>query len=310
MAQATTDRVPTLPNPRLRKSLDVTRHDQASSILVALLVTLGIVVFLMFFAWLSSRIRYETPTLPVEVVEGLGDGGGGGGTGTAPGPEQMLEDVSSDEVPALQEQNAEQGLEAVAAAVSIQVSNIENFDELAEGGGGIGGGSGGGIGMGVGTGIGDGRGPGRGGKPGGQLPEWEVRFNASTIEIYSQQLDFFNVELAAIGGGKNVIDYASKFTQPQPAVRSGSSTQEKRRYLTWRKGPLAAADKQLLAKAGIDTSARIVLQFLPFEVEQQMAQLELEYARGKKMSQIRRTVFAVRGSEGKFEFYVVEQEDR
>jgi hypothetical protein len=222
----------------------------------------------------------------------------------------MLEDVSSDEVPSLQEQTAEQGLEAVAAAVSIQVANIENFDELAEGGGGIGGGSGGGIGMGVGTGIGDGRGPGRGGKPGGQLPEWEVRFNASTIEVYSQQLDFFNVELAAIGGGKNTIDYASKFTQPKPDVRTGTSDKEKRRYLTWRKGPLAAADKQLLAKAGIETTGRIVLQFLPFDVEQQMAQIEAQFAKGMKMSQIRRTAFAVRGSEGKFEFYVVEQDLR
>jgi hypothetical protein len=174
----------------------------------------------------------------------------------------------------------------------------------------MGGGSGGGIGRGVGTGIGDGRGPGRGGKKGGPLPDWEVQFNASTIEGYAQQLDFFNIELAAIGGGKKMVDYASKFMLPKPVVRTGPGDQEKRRYLTWRKGPLAAADKQLLAKAGIETTGRIVLQFLSFEVEKQMAHIEAQFAKGKKMSQIRRTVFAVRGTPGAFEFYVVEQDLR
>lgn len=289
-------RDPAFAKPRELEKLDVSAQDRASSMLVAMLVILGFVVLIMFAIWLSSRVKYNVP-VPVRLAEELGGGGTGDGT---PGAEQQLEEVSPEEVKDLQEVSIEQTLQAVTDAVSTQAVNLDAVEGGAAG-----------LGTGEGTGTGDGRGPGPGG-PGTatQLPDWEVRFNASTIELYAAQLDFFGIELGAIGGGKKTVDYASKLSQPNPVTRSAPGDAEKRRYLLWRKGPLASADKTLLEKAKIDTAGRIILQFLPDPVERQMAQLEAEHAKEKKLNEIRRTVFGVKGSAGQFQFYVVEQDYR
>jgi hypothetical protein len=288
---------PAFAKPKEPEKLDVSAQDRASGMVVALLVLVGTVVLLMFLVWLSSRLRFNPPAVPVTLVEELGGGGRGDGT---PGAEQQLEDVSPEEVKDLQEMTVEQTLQAVTDAVSTQAVNLEAVEGAASG-----------LGNGEGTGTGDGRGPGPGG-PGTatQLPDWEVRFNATTLQVYAQQLDFFGIELGAIGGGKKTVDYASKFTQPNAIVRAGNGAVEKRRYLVWRKGPLADADKQLLSKAGIDVNGRVILQFLPEPVERQMATLEAQYAKGRKLNEIRKTVFGVRAVDGKYQFFVVEQDYR
>lgn len=264
---------------------------------VAMLIVLGFLVLMMFAIWLSSRVSFQVP-LKVTVVDDIGGGGSGNGT---PGAEEQLEDVSPEEVKDLQEVNIEQTLQAVTDAVSTQAVNLDAVEGGATG-----------LGTGEGTGTGDGRGPGPGGGKGSatQLPDWEVRFNATTIELYAAQLDFFGIELGAIGGGKKTVDYASQLAQPNPVTRSAPGDGEKRRYLVWRKGPLAAADKSLLQKAKIDTTGRVILQFLPEQIELQMRTLEAEHAKGKKLSEIRRTAFGVKGTGGKYEFYVAEQDYR
>jgi hypothetical protein len=229
-------------------------------------------------------------------VDDLGGGGSGNGT---PGGEQQLEEVSPEEVKDLQEVNVEQTLQAVTDAVSTQAQNLDAIE------GGVSG-----LGHGEGTGTGDGRGPGPGG-PGKatQLPDWEVRFNATTIELYAAQLDFFGIELGAIGGGKKTVDYASALAQAKPNTRTAPGDKEKRRYLLWRKGPLASADKELLAKAGIDTTGRIILQFLPEPVELQMRTLEAQF-KNKKLNDIRRTIFGVKQNGAAYQFFVAEQDYR
>jgi hypothetical protein len=289
-------RDPAFAKPREPEKLDVSAQERASSLVLALLFILGFIVLIMFAVWLSTRIKYNV-AVPVTIVEDLGGGGSGNGT---PGAEQQLEEVSPEEVKDLQEVSVEQTLQAVTDAVSTQAVNLDAFEGGASG-----------FGTGEGTGTGDGRGPGPGGKgTATQLPDWEVRFNATTIELYAAQLDFFGVELGAIGGGKKTVDYASKLAQPNPVTRTAAGDAEKRRYLVWRKGPLAAADKSLLQKAKIDTNGRIILQFLPEPVETQMRTLEAQYAKGKKLNEIRRTVFGVKGTPGQYEFYVLEQDYR
>lgn len=289
-------RDPAFAKPREPEKLDVSAQERASSLVLALLFILGFIVLIMFAIWLSTRIKYNI-AVPVTIVEDLGGGGSGNGT---PGAEQQLEEVSPEEVKDLQEVSVEQTLQAVTDAVSTQAVNLDAFEGGASG-----------FGTGEGTGTGDGRGPGPGGKgTATQLPDWEVRFNATTIELYAAQLDFFGIELGAIGGGKKTVDYASKLAQPNPVTRTAPGDAEKRRYLVWRKGPLAAADKSLLQKAKIDTNGRIVLQFLPEPVETQMRTLEAQHAKGKKLNEIRRTVFGVKGTPGQYEFYVLEQDYR
>src|SRR4051812_49430355 len=161
-------RDPAFAKPREPEKLDVSAQDRASSMVVALLVILGLIVFLMFAIWLSSRLNIKAPPVPVTIVDDLGGGGSGNGQ---PGGEQSLEEVSPEEVKDLQEVKVDQTLQAVTDAVSTQAQNLEAIEGGASG-----------LGNGQGTGTGDGRGPGPGG-PGKatQLPDWEVRFNATTI---------------------------------------------------------------------------------------------------------------------------------
>ena len=86
----------------------------------------------------------------------------------------------------------------------------------------------------------------------------------------------------------------------------------KRQYLTWRYGPLRRADMELLKRAGIPTDGRVVMQFLPPEVENRLANLEQQYcdAQGRTLKQVRTTVFGVRGTGGQYEFFEKSQETR
>jgi hypothetical protein len=276
--------------------LKVSRYEQVSGMLIALLMILGAIVVLMALIWFSSQFNFRRPVVPVTVVDDLGGGGKGNST---PDSEQTLDEVAPEEVQEVQEVKIEQSLSEVATAVTAQNMTLELMSGKT------------GFGKGEGTGMGDGRGPGPGG-PGTakELPAWEVRFSATTLDVYAQQLDFFGIELGVAGGGKSTVDYASNLARPKPTRRVGEGAAEKRRYLLWRKGPLASADKQLLAKAGIETEGRIVLQFVPEPTEKIMATLEAQYAKGRKLHEIRRTIFAVKGSPGKYEFVVAEQNYR
>jgi hypothetical protein len=163
---------------------------------------------------------------------------------------------------------------------------------------------------GKGGGGGDGRGTGRGrGGPKENIPRpqrWVIRFDGGNLKIYAKQLDFFKIELAAIGKD-DLVHYAFNLAKPKPDSRTGSPDEEKRLYMTWRSGPLQEADRTLLTRAGIDLSGRVIMQFYPAEVEQALARLERDYAAGKDVNDIRRTNFDVRQEGNQFQFVVTGQ---
>jgi hypothetical protein len=137
---------------------------------------------------------------------------------------------------------------------------------------------------------------------------WQVRFSAADLEAYARQLDYFGIELAAMGGGRANVDYASQLSRPRPLRRAGRSQDEQRLYMTWRSGELIEADRQLLAKAGIATADRVILQFYPPQAEAMLASLERQEAGEKDLRSIRRTVFGVRPKGRQFEFFVISQD--
>jgi hypothetical protein len=277
-------------------SMQVSKYDQVSSLLISLLMLIGFVVLLMFLIWLSSQFNFRREPVPVTFAEELGGGGKGN---MSPNSEQQLDEVTPEEVADLQEVQVDKTLESISAAVAEQMPNLEAMVGAS------------GLGNGEGPGTGDSRGPGPGG-PGTatQLPDWEVRFKATSLEEYAKQLDFFGIELGALGGGKSTVDYAASLSKARPDIRSTNGKGEGRRYLMWRKGPLARADKDLLQKAGIDAESRTVLQFLPPPTEKKMADLEIAHAKGKRTHEIRRTVFGVKGTPGNYQFYILEQDYR
>jgi hypothetical protein len=141
---------------------------------------------------------------------------------------------------------------------------------------------------------------------------WELQFPATTIEDYARQLDFFGMELAVVGGGKSDIEYARAFTATMPVARTGNGADESRRYLLWRKGPLVEADRALLTRAGIVHEGRVILKFVPGDVERQMALLENEQAKSARRAprDVTKTVFAIVGAPGSYQFVVADQRYR
>ena len=75
------------------------------------------------------------------------------------------------------------------------------------------------------------------------------------------------------------------------------------------RGRFAPLDKQLLARAKLADKGKIILQFYPAEAQAILYRLEQERAEaaGKKLEDVRRTVYRVVRTKDGFEFQVDEQ---
>ncbi|MEX2174782.1 MAG: hypothetical protein WD872_10500 [Pirellulaceae bacterium] len=277
--------------------LEVSRYDQVSGILLAVLIVLGLVTLMMFVIWLSTRMFRLSPAVAVQVLEDVG--GGGSGDNFA-GGEQNFEEPSPEEVVEVTDPPVDQSIQSISSIVTAESQLLEAFEGSSS------------VGRGEGTGQGDGRGIGPGG-PGTSdgIPaweRWEVRLKADNLSEYTRQLDFFKIELGVAGGGNPNVDYISNLASTKPKVRVGSPQDEKRLRFLHRSGELTQADRALAAKAGVNASGRVVFQF--YSPQTYQALLTLENARmGKhRIKDVKRTVFGVRGSAGKYEFFVIEQE--
>lgn len=278
-------------------ALHVSRFDQVAGLLVALLIMVGVAVLGMFIIWLTATLVFRISPVRVKLVEnppGRGD--------HAEGFERDLEAPGMEEMPELAEPQLEAAMEAITDAVSTVAASMDAVSTpstaTSQGEGG----------------MGDSRPPGPLGEGDNIIPRWErweIRFESSSLNAYAKQLDFFKIELGAAGGGKKNVDYASNLAgSPKTYTQPGNKDQ--RLYMTWRGGTLQQYDRQLLQKARINTRNRLVLQFYPEEVEQELAWIEKENAdrQGKVLAEYLKTVFAVEPSGGGWKFVVKEQRFR
>jgi hypothetical protein len=290
----------------LAGGLAVSRYDQVASMLVSLLIVLGVVTLMMFLVWLSGRIFWVTPSVPVNVLEDVG--GGGSGSGPLTGGQGELEAPSLDEIgatasPAPVDQ-AIGAMGAIAAVVSSRSADLDVLEGDTT--------PGAGLGHGEGTGVGDGRGKGPGG-PGTAdgvpaYERWEVRMSATSLTEYAKQLDFFKVELGVAGGGVPTVEYISNLSADKPTVRTGQPKDERRLRLLHRSGELRQADRQLAAKAGVKADGRIIFQFYDQQTYQLLLTLENARKGNRRIAEVRRTIFGVKENNGRYEFYVIDQQ--
>lgn len=135
---------------------------------------------------------------------------------------------------------------------------------------------------------------------------WRMFFEEGLTEgPYARQLEGVGIELGVLlEGGR--ISYASSISQSKPVVREGPVAEERRFYMTWSRGDLLKADVSLLAKAGIDANARIVLHFYSDELVGRLAALERNH-KGLAAADIELTRFEVRQSPKGYEFIVRDQ---
>lgn len=266
--------------------------------LTSLLLLIGMLTLVMFLVWLSTRLIWSYPVAKVT----LEDVGGGGSGSTMTGGDKDLEEPNPEEVPEVVEQKVEQSLESITSLVSTEVVALDAVGGETS------------FGKGEGTGTGDGRGKGPGG-PGTSegIPaweRWEIKFSANDIKVYAQQLDFFKVELGVAGGGIAHVDYCSNLSSATPTVRRGDPKNEKRLRFLYRTGQLKEADRQLATKAGIQVTDRVVFQFYTPEMYKTLLTLENIKMGKRRIIEVKKTTFGVRGGPGKYEFYVIDQQYR
>lgn len=135
---------------------------------------------------------------------------------------------------------------------------------------------------------------------------WQIFFaEGLTEQAYAEQLDFFGIELGVLAG-EGQIEYAFNLSQKTSGKRTGPADQEKRLYMSWTRGNFTEADRNLLAKSGIESQGKIVLHFYSESTENRLASLEEKFEK-RKPGEILRTRFGARPSAEGFSFYVLEQ---
>jgi hypothetical protein len=272
-------------------SLKVSRYDRVAAWLVSLLVLVGLTATVLFIIWLTSVLVLRRVSKPIQMIQYPGRGD------HAEGFERDAEPPGLEEVDIVLEQpSLEAALEAVTNLASTVAASADTFetDSLLTSRG---------------SGRGDSRPPGPEGEGDNVVPpweRWEIRYTTASLEEYARQLDYFGIELGAVGGSK-LIDYVYNLSRNPPSHRQGPSKEEKRVYLTWRSGTLREFDLQLLARAGVATQGRIVMQFIPEEVYNELHRLEFENAGDRPPTEWLRTIFGVRPAGRGFEFYIISQ---
>lgn len=282
VASAPSDR-PVVPPP-----LKISAYDQASGLLIAMLSIVGTIVLVLILAYLSQNIRFNLiGQLPPVLLETEGTGDPIKGVG------DELEDPGVEEMADVMEPQLASSLENISSVVSV-ATVVDAFDGTS-------------TVTGTGDSLGSSRAAGTGGSGGGVTPRWErwqVRFSSNSVDVYAKQLDFFGIELAAIGGGSKDVEYAAKLSQRPIQRRTGPSKDENRLFMTWTKGALKQFDLQLLQIAGVPMQGKECIQLYPAQTENQMATLENQKLAGKSLKTVKRTVFAVRSAGSGYEMYV------
>jgi len=276
------------------ETMKTTAVDQVASFLLSMAIMFGIAVAMLALLFFMSiyRTGVRDIVLEAEEISGRGD--------NAPGFERDLEPPSAEEVEQLTEPSPDQALQSVTDMVSSIAASLETAEAT------------------DGAAKGDSRPPGPQGEGVDVVPRferWDLRFTAKDSKTYASQLDYFLVELAAIGGGRTEVDYLGN--AGGTGKRSGPGDAEKRIYfVNQNEGGLAKYEKDFLSKAGIVTNGRLVLKLITKELEEDLAKREILYARekrGEKVSvkELAKTIFDCQPLAGNgYQWVVIEQRYR
>jgi len=140
------------------------------------------------------------------------------------------------------------------------------------------------------------------------LPEraWEVKFpRGNTLPVYAHILDYFGIELGVLQTDGTIV-YAAALSKAKPDIHTGPASRERRYYLTWSRGNLEDADRQLLTHSGVDSRDKVVLKFHRPEMEALLAEMERSYA-GSQANRIEKTRFGIRRNQDGYDIFVLEQ---
>lgn len=281
-----------------RARLRITKFDIITSFFMALILFIGTFVTILFIVWLTSRWSF-----PPRAIEAIIENPAGRGPNPE-GFERDFEPPGAEEVEELMEPTLAETLEAVTDAVSTVAASLATTDSNA-------------VASTQGTGMGDSRPPGPLGEGEDIIPRferWQLNFTARNLKGYATQLDFYKIELGAVGGSIQGVDIANNLAASPKKRRVVDASKEVRLYFMWNSpSPLMQYDRQLLQQAAIELSNRQMLKFIPPNLENQLALIELEYAKERghqSVTEIAKTIFESRGSGTGYAFEVIDQRYR
>jgi len=281
--------------PQLPNGFRVSLYDRVAGLIIALLIIVGLAVTVLVLLWLAGRAMARNETPPVELLEERVPGGM-----AALGAQREFVDPGVEEFADVQTPQLADTLAAVTTAVTTQEAALDEMFGAADV---------------VGAGQGAGHRDARGGSGQGQkevVPRWDrfqMKLSSNSLRAYARQLDHFRIEIGVLGGGVDGITYVLNLSAPSPTTRRGFGDEENRLYFA-QDSTLKDLDRQLLAKAGVDSAGRTIVYFVPADVENTLARLEREYAGGRPVEEIQRTVFGVQSVADGYEFYVLRQDVR
>lgn len=277
---------PAEPRPIDRMKLSL--YEKVASMLIALLILGGSLVAILLGLWLSAQ-AFGRPTavavslVPVGDEAGTGDG------------DEYDPDVQE---PGLEyEQDVPSFLESLESIVNIVSDNTAIFSDHSQQDETL---------LLPGAKKGDGRTRGAGTGLPGRPRRWEFEFGLGvTLTQYAEMLDSLGIELGVLTSDGKVV-YVSKLASIPPTVREGNSTDEKRYYLTWVKGTTEQADQRLLERAGVRTEGRLILKFLPPELEADLAAQEQSGA-GSRMNSLKGSFFRIQRRQDQYRLELFHQ---
>lgn len=281
-----------------RDKLRISKFDIVTSLFLSLILFIGTFVLMLFIVWMLGGKPKPRPLAPlIENPAGRGD--------NAEGFERDFEPPGAEEVEELLEPTLQDTIEAVTDAVSSVAATLDSMNTNA-------------TASTSGTGKGDSRPPGPEGEGDDIVPRferWDLRFSAKNLRTYAGQLDFYKIELGAVGGQIQGVDVVENLTSSPKSQRVSSEDERvKKLYFMWKTpSPLMQFDRQLLQQAGVSLPGRQMLKFIPAELENQLAHTELEYAKSKgyqSVTQIAKTVFESKAGGDGYEFQVTDQRYR
>ncbi len=277
-------------------SLIRSRFDSVSSLLLALLILSSLCAAALALLWWDKRSPRPNKSLPIALAEpGRDKNPEGTMTDFEPPGDQEVEELSK---PTIQNM-----IIATADAISSVAAALDSNEFTA-------------TSSTNGKRAGDRRPPGPEQDAANTVPRferWQLTFVAKNIDDYSKQLDHHRIELGAIGGGVQGVDYAASLSS-DVRTRRGAGDAEQRLYFVWMtNSPLKRFDEQLLLRAGVTTRDRLLVKFIEPQLAAQLAAIELAYAQEhghQQTSEIQKTVFESRETSSGYEFVVIDQRYR
>jgi len=279
------------------EAMGVSQYDRVSGLLVATIIFVGFFVLVMFLVVLTHMLNFREAAVKVTLIEPFGRGE------NAKGYERDMEEPGLEEIEEFTEPRIEETFEAVTDTITNNAAALMSLNTGA-------------TSSSHGTGMGDSRASGPGGDGTGnvvpRVERWRISLKAANINAFASQLDFFGIEIGALGGGISTVDYASNVSGTIKKRRVTGGGNEKRLFFHPEEKVSEAWTRQLLAKAGFPVNGRVILHFYTRQAESQLASAENTYLQKAKrgLPEVRRTYFAVRPQGGAFQFYVVRQEYR